>query len=181
MIKPRSLLVPTCLLVIASFLTYLVFGVVGDSGANQVTDVNGATPERFVEILEIDGERVINIGEWLNADGPSLLTGGDGREVNIGGYLDVDDQSQFEADEGPQDIGQPVDADDLGFATTVETVEYQNIGPKITVEDYFQSYGSEDGEPQNIGPMLDADAKTAYISSDDVEINIGPLFDPDDM
>ena len=184
MIKPLSLIVTTCVIAGGLFLTFLVVGestdkwvtdksingsstsVVGDdlnytsptplTMPDKLRSTGGvtSTTKGSVKVLELDDKRVINIGEYIDPNDPHLLSGSDGTEVNIGEYINVNDLSRQESGDEPQNIGQPINVDDLGFLGTKKSVEYQDIGPEIMVD---QLYSSEDVEPRDIGPNIGVD------------------------
>ena len=113
------------------------------------------------EVIDLDQEGVINIGEPMDPDDPSTWPVDENTEViNIGEPMDPDDPSTWPMDENTDmvNIGEPMDPDDPSTWPVDENTEVINIGEPMDPDDPL------------IWPI---DDNTAVI-------NIGEPMEPDD-
>jgi hypothetical protein len=102
-------------------------------------------------------ERVVNIGEDLNADSPGQTDDNAGKIVSIGPDMDADDPGAGVSSAPVKyvNIGLDMDADASEAKVSDVPVKYANIGPDIDVGDMYRSADYKSEYPQNIGPDID--------------------------
>jgi hypothetical protein len=104
-------------------------------------------------------ERVVNIGEDLNADSPGQTDDNAGTVVSIGPDMDTDAPGARVSSKPVQyiNIGLDMDADASDTNVSDEPVNYINIGPDIDVADVYRLAENKQGSPQDIGPDMDVE------------------------
>ncbi|MEP6388490.1 MAG: hypothetical protein ABJ056_01090 [Halioglobus sp.] len=103
------------------------------------------------------GDRVIDIGDELDADELYQDFGNGEEPINFGEDLDVDAVDSYTAYEEPVSIGDELDVDSMAYQEPGATV---NIGPDLAVDDRYRMEGYQDtsSAPVNIGADIDVPA-----------------------
>ena len=112
------------------------------------------------EVIDLDQDGVINIGEPMDPDDPSTWPVDENTEViNIGEPMDPDDPSTWPVDEDNEviNIGEPMDPDDPSTWPVDENTEVINIGEPMDPDDPVTWPIDENTEVINIGELTDPD------------------------
>ena len=125
-----------------------------------------ATTEMVAEeVIDLDQDGVIFIGEPMDPDDPSTWSVDENTEViNIGEPMDPDDPSTWPVDEDTEviNIGLPMDPDDPSTWPVAENVEGINIGEPMDPDDPSTWAQPEDTDVMNIGEPMDPDDPSTW-------------------
>ena len=112
------------------------------------------------EVIALDQDSVINIGEPMDPDDPSFWPVDESTEViNIGEPMDPDDPSTWPVDENTKviNIGEPMDPEDPSTWPQPENTEVINIGEPMDPDDTTTRPQRDRTEVINIGEPMDPD------------------------
>ena len=123
--------------------------------------IRSSQPNSHVERPIVESDSAINIGAYLDPDEPYLSGTGIHAEINLGAPVEVYPPAYQGGDGVSQDLGVPIDVDCLDCGFTDSPYEYRNIGPELSLEEYYHAENLPDGESQNIGPDIDIESYLA--------------------